>query len=156
MSTLKAGDTKEFTVGEHKLVVEPLPLGSLKKIIKIVAEVGAKFDKKTLTDDLLTVVPGMVEGYIDTIIPLLFVKDKHPFMTKEWVDDNLTIPLMKEMFVAAIAVNGLGDFFLRTVKVPAPTVPEKAGPTTETSSEKSGSITSSGSPTDGDPKTLTS
>lgn len=152
--TIKAGDTKEFKVGENILTVEPLPLGSLKKIIKIIADAGATFDKKTINDDFLNVVPNLVEGYIGKVIPLLFNRAKHPFMTDEWIDDNLTVPLMKEVLLAAIAVNGLGDFFLRTVKAPAPMAVETSGnPTTETSSEKSGSITSSESPTDGVPKT---
>lgn len=157
--TLKAGDTKEFKFGTDILIVEPIPLGVLKKIIKIIADAGATFDKKTINDDFLNVVPKLVESYIDTLIPLLFVKAKHPFLTTEWIDDNLTVPTMKDILMAAIAVNGLGDFFLRTVKAPAPvTVPDAASgtPKTETSSEKSGSITSSESPTDGDLKTLTS
>lgn len=157
MSVYKAGDTKDFKVGAQTLVVEPLPLGRLKKIIKIIADIGSKLDKKAIADDMLTIVPTMVEGYIDQIIPLLFTKERHPFLTGEWIDDNLTVPLMKEILVTAIAVNGLGDFFLKTAKAPAPVaVEQESGKTTETSSEKSGSTTSSGSPTDGGPKTLTS
>ncbi len=154
---LKAGDTKEFPVGVNKLIVEPLPLGSLKKIIKIISEAGSKFDKKTLADDMLTVVPTLVESYIDKLIPLLFVKSKHEFLTPEWVDDNLTIPVMKEIFIAAIAVNGLGDFFLKTVKVPAPkTVAPDSSGTNQTPSENTSSTTPSDSLTDGDLKTPTS
>jgi len=152
--TLKAGDTKEFKIGEQTLVVEPLPLGRLKKIIKIIADIGQKFDKKAIADDLLTVVPAMVEGYIDQMIPLLFTKERHPFLTTEWIDDNLTVPIMKEILVTAITINGLGDFFLKTAKAPAPVAVEASGDrTTETSSEKSGSTTSLESPTDGALKT---
>lgn len=154
MSTLKAGDVKKYDVAGVTLFVEAIPLGKLKKIIKIIVDIGVKFDKKALADDFLTIVPDMVASYIDQLIPLLFIKDKHPFLTQDWVDENLTVPVMKQILVDAITVNGLGDFFLKTVKGPAPKpVDESGSSTTETSSEKSGSITSSESPTDGDLKT---
>lgn len=163
MSELKAGDTKTFEVGGEKLIVGPIPFGRLKIIIRLVADVSSKFEKKEVQDDLFAIVPKLVEEYVDEFIPTLFDKKTHPFLTKEWIENNLTIPLVKEIIVTAITVNALGDFFAKTVKVPATlTVEQKAeaqkkpSETIQTPSGNTGSITSSDSPTGGVPAMLTS
>lgn len=151
MSELKPGDTKEFQVGDKTLVVEAIPFGKLKKVIRLIAEISKQFDSKELQADILNIVPKIVEQYVEEFIPLLFDAGKHPFLTKEWVDDNLTIPVMKNVIISAITINGLGDFFVKTVKAPAPkTVQPPSSGTSSTPSESSGSTTLSDSPTDGD------
>ncbi len=153
MNELKAGDSTSFQIGEWKLEVEPMPFGKLKKLVKIVASAAKKLAPGALKDDLLSVVPALVEEYIADCIPLLFDDKKHPFLNEQWIDDHMTVPKLKEILIAAVTVNGLGDFFLKTVRRPAPTtVAEDSSGTTETPSESIGSTTSSGSPTDGAPK----
>jgi hypothetical protein len=155
MQQPKAGEAVTFTVGGNDIIVEAIPFGKLKKVIKIIADVSKKFDPKTVQEDILTLVPTVVEEYVDDLVPLLFDGAKHPFLTKDWINENLTIPKTKEIIVASIAVNGLGDFFVKTAKAPAPKPSEESG-TSQTLSESSGSITSSDSPTDGDRRILTS
>lgn len=155
MPELKAGDTKTFEIGGQKLIVEALPYGNLKKIIRIVTKVASELGSKNASLDLLAVVPKLTEEYLDEMIPLLFRKTEHPFLTHEWVDDNLTIPTMKEIILAAIAVNGLSDFFAKTVKARAPEAVLPQSATTPTPPENPGSTISSGLPTDGDRVTLT-
>lgn len=153
---LKAGQTAEFPLGDKTLVVEPIPFGRLKKIIRIIAEVSGKVDKKKLSEDFLSVVPPLLDGYIDEFIPLLFSSSKHPFVTKEWIEDNLTIPVTRQIIVAAIQVNGLGDFFGKTARPLASKAVSEENGTSSIRSESIGSITSSDSPMDGAPKTSTS
>jgi len=151
MQELKPGDTKEFKVGDKTLVVEAIPFGKLKKVIRLIAEVSKQFDSKELQEDILNIVPTIVERYVEEFIPLLFSAEKHPFLTKEWVDDNLTIPVVKDVLISAITINGLGDFFAKTVKAPAPkTVQPQSSGTSSIPSESIGSTTPSDSPTDGD------
>ena len=109
MSELKAGGTHTFTVGDYQLVVEPIPYGNMKKIIRIIMDVVEKTNKAG--DNTVLSIPVLFETYLDQFVPLLFKPSKHPFLNKEWIDNNLTIPDMREIVEAAIAVNGLGDFF---------------------------------------------
>lgn len=155
MKELRPGDTKTFEIGGHTLAVAPLPFGKLKKLIRMVADVSARFEKKEVQDNLLTIVPALVEEYVEQFIPLLFDRASQPFLTKEWIEDNITVPMIKEIIVAAIQVNALGDFFNKTAKAPAPLPVEESGTTNSTLSEKSGSTTSSDSPTVGDLATST-
>lgn len=163
MTELKAGDTKTFDIGGEKLTVGPIPFGRLKRIVKLVADASATFEKKDLQDDLLKIVPKLLEEKVYEFVPLILDPKAHPFLTQTWIDENLTIPTIKEIIVTAITVNALGDFFNKTVTRKAPlTVEEKAEllkdplGTTETPSASTGSITSSDSPTDGSRETLTS
>lgn len=153
MNDLKAGDTKAFDVGDKTLTVEPMPFGKLKKLVKIVAGAAKKLDPRALTEDLLTVVPSLVEEYLGECIPLLFDSKTHPFLTPDWIDDNMTVPKLKEILIAAVTVNGLQDFFLKTVRPPAPKAVEGLSGTPEILSENIGSTISSASPMDGGPKT---
>lgn len=116
MSELKAGDTKTFELAGVTLIVEPIPYGRLKKLIRLLSEVSKSFAPGILKDDFLMIVPKVVEEYVDQFIPQLFDLRKHPFLTKEWVEENMTIPMTKDVIVAAIAINGLGDFFVKQVK----------------------------------------
>lgn len=154
MKELKPGDSTTYTVDGKILVVEPIPFGKLKKIIQIIARVSKAFDKKAIEEDLLNIVPKLVEEYVGEIVPLLFDLKKHPFLTPEWVDDNLTVPTMKAIVVDAITINSLDHFFYKTVR-PAPTVAKERelGETNPTPSASTGSTTSSDSPTVGGPKT---
>jgi hypothetical protein len=86
---LKAGDTKTFEIGGQKLVVEPLPFGNVKKLLRIVLEVA---EKGKSGDTQVLSIPNLLENYADVAIPLLFRKGKHDFLTKEWIDDNMTFP----------------------------------------------------------------
>jgi hypothetical protein len=149
----KVGETREFKVGDKVLIVEPIPYGNLKKIIKLVAEASVKLDPKQFKDDYMMVVPVLIQDYVDQIVPLLFRRTAHEFMTQDWVDENLTVPTLKSILIDALYVNGLSDFFLKTVKVPAPAaVASPSGTETpQSQTGNSGSTTSSDSPTDGGP-----
>lgn len=146
MSEVKSGGSRTFEIGGQKLIVEPIPFGTLKKLLKIVMEVmerGKAGDREVLS------IPALLEHYGDQAIPLLFHKSKHPFLTKEWIDDNMTVPDLKEIIETTIKVNGLDSFFGKTATRSATEAvpPESAIP--EIRPENTGSTISSGSATDG-------
>jgi len=147
MSELKAGGTAEFTVAGQTLVLEPIPYGQLKKILRLVLDVS-----KEAAEGKLTFIPDALDKYFPEIIPLLFIKNKYPFINAVWIDDNMTVPTLRGIMESAIIINGLQDFFGKafggTLKVdtlsnPTPTIPP----------EKDGSIISSDSAMAGGPKT---
>lgn len=106
---LKPGDTKSFTIAGKELVVEPQPFGRLKKLGKIIQDALATMSDKTVSP---AVAVGMaMEKHFDQVFPLMFNPAKHEFMTQEWRDDNLTVPVITEIFKAFMQVNGLKGFF---------------------------------------------
>lgn len=157
MSELKSGDKKTFEVGDQKLIVEPIPYGRLKRLIRLVAEVTKHFDSKEVKDNLLVIVPKIVDEYVDDFIPDLFNPKTHTFLTKEWIEENMTIPVTKEIVIAAMTVNGLADFFVKKPLTAASPESLPAGsPSQATPSENTRSTTPQGLPTDGALATSTS
>ncbi len=147
---LKAGDVKTYEVAGKTLKVAPIPYGQLKKLLKLMAEATDRGKKGDV--DVLSI-PALMEQYGDQVIQLLFTKSDHEFLTTEWADANLTVPLLKEIFQTALVVNGLDSFFPKAAAMGG--APAAEVRTLQEETPNPGSITSSGSPTDGGPKTLT-
>lgn len=149
MSELKPGDSLEFQAGDKTLVIEPVPYGQIKKILKTILALSGE----TKVGDIAIV--SLVDKYTSQILPLMFPKGKYDFLTDQWVEDNFTIPTLRKMVEAAIVVNGLQDFFEKLVGhnlgPSSMTIPSEPAMTTPLA--KDGSTISAGSPTDGAPKT---
>lgn len=139
MSELKAGESRKFEVGGKQLVIEAVPYGNIKKILKVVAEVAGAFKS---SDDALTQISGSIEKHLPDFLPLLFRKGTVDYMTSEWIDENLTLAQLREIIQAAVAVNGLQDFFGKQGAKAAPVTAQETKPSSTTSSD---------SPTAGDP-----
>jgi hypothetical protein len=158
-SDLKPGDSRTHEVDGQALVVEPIPYGNLKKLVRIIMEAQTKVDAERKKEGWQATVPVLVEQYADQVIPLLFPAKKHPFLTTEWLEDNLTIPLFIKILIDAAMVNGLGDFFLERLRaVESQQRPPQADPDSNAPANGPGnttSTTSSDSPTDGVPATST-
>ena len=108
---LKQGDTVEFIVDGKTLILEPIPYGRLKAVLKsVMASMGEIAKGKDIPDAGL-LVPELLMDKTAQIFPLLFDAKKHPYMTAEWVDENLTVPLAKDVFSKAVVINDLKDFF---------------------------------------------
>lgn len=137
---LKAGDSKEFIVGDKTLLVEAVPYGNIKKILKLVSEVATVFKSD---GDPMTQIGAAIEEKLPSFLPLLFRKGTVDYMTSEWIDDNVSLAQLRAIVEAAIVVNGLQDFFGKKGATQVPPV-EKAA-------EKISSTTSSDLPMAGDP-----
>lgn len=144
MSEPKAGQTVTLDVGRFRIVIEPVPYGNIKKLLKLfvkaIEEIGAASS--------MSATPEVIERYMPEVLPLFFPKgsEMQKLITSDWIDDNLTVAQLKEIIETAVAVNGLKDFLgqsrtPKAVEVPATSVP---------------STTSSDSPTVGDPSKSTS
>lgn len=147
MSELKAGDALDFIVGDKTLTIEPVPYANIKKIIRMAFEVS-----KDIAAGDVAGIPDMIDRNLFRIFPLLFAKDRYPFITPEWIEDHMTVPTLRKMLEAAIVANGLQDFF---EKATGKAIASGAPPTPLTPQEKPGSTISLESVTAGAPKTLT-
>lgn len=147
MSELKSGDSQDFTIGDKTLTVEPVPYGNIKRIIRIAFSVSKDISGGELK---VAMIPDMIDKNLCEILPLLFVKNRYPFLTPDWIEENMTVPRIRKIMETAIVVNGLQDFFGKAMgKVTG--IGSETTPTTP--QEKVGSTTSAASPTDGGPKT---
>jgi hypothetical protein len=109
----KVGDTCEFIVGDKTLVLEPIPYGRLKKVLKFVMEAIAEIakGKDMAKEEAGRVIPELLMEHAAKILPMLFDPKKHPYMNEAWLEDNMTIPLVKNILRDAVVINDLSDFF---------------------------------------------
>jgi len=129
MSELKSGDTMDFTIGDKTLTLEAVPYGNIKKIIKIAFSASA-----AIASGEMKSVADLIDQNLTMIMPLLFAPGRYPFLTAEWIENNMTVPILRKVVEAAIVINGLQDFFDKGAgkKDPAPlvippTLPENPG-----------------------------
>jgi len=142
MSDLKAGDSLDFKIGDKTLTIEPVPYGQVKKAMRIMFQAS-----KDITAGALMSIPELVDKYMNQVMPLMFKAGRFPFLTQDWLENEVTVPVLRKMLEAAIVVNGLEDFFGKKAGngVGGTILPANTG-----------STTSSALPMDGDSKTLTS
>lgn len=155
----KSGETMKYEVGGKTLVLEPITYGRLKKLLALMANVWDEAMKAAAGDTVAFVrkCTDLVQENMGAIFPLLFDPTKHDFMNEAWLDNNLTIPLAKQIVEDAIKVNELEDFFRQRGLLgkgePAAPAREVRSLTERTPSEAAGPTTSSERHTDGAPKT---
>lgn len=157
---LKAGDETTYEVNGHTLILRPIPYGRLKKVLAAIAKVFEEVSKRTDKGDtiqFIQVLPDLIGQHVATLFPLLFDPKEHPFLNGEWVDENLTVPMAKQIMEDAIKVNGLEDFFkpkgAEASRLPNGNQPKETRELSETTAsiplENHGSTISAVSPTDG-------
>ncbi len=147
MSELKVPDFVDFTIDSQTLRIEAVPYGNIKKITRLAFSVS-----KDIASGKLKSIPEVIDNNLYEILPLLFLNGRYPFMTPGWIEEHMTVPMIRKMIETAIVVNGLQDFFGQAMGKPKG---NGSQPTLRTPPENDGSITSSVSPTAGVPKTLT-
>lgn len=148
MSELKPGESLDFTVDDKTLTIEPIPYGQIKKIMKIMFDAAQAVkggELKTMHD--------LADRNLFAIFPLVFKAGKYPFVNQEWIENSLTVPVIRKMLEAAVVVNGLQDFLGKAVGEKL--LVTQSPSTKETPSESSGSTTSPDLAMAGGPKTLT-
>jgi hypothetical protein len=126
---IRQGGSAEFQIADKVISVEAMTLGKLKNVFLLIMEVS----KGAQSGDVMFI-PQIMDNYLFKVIPLLIDTKKFAFMTQEWVEENMTMPQLREIFNAAVEINGLKDFFGKafggTLTTKAPEVsPPNPGPT---------------------------
>lgn len=109
-SDLKVGESTEVIIGDKVLVIEPMPFGRLKKVLKIVFSAIDKLQSMD-TKAILVSLPEIFDKNLGELISLIFDKKTHPYLDPAWVDENVSLVQLTEIVNKAIIVNGLKDFF---------------------------------------------
>lgn len=93
---LKVGMSVTFTIGETVVKMKPITLGKMKAATTAFQDDVDAFD--------------MIVNYLVVVLD----NGDNPFATKEWIKDNVTMPVANDMIDAARKINGLGgDFFTK-------------------------------------------
>jgi len=106
---LKPGMSIEKEIGGETLKLKPIPYGRLKELLKVVFTAIDQFSHMD-NQSIFLQFPIIFEENLPKIMPLMFSKKEHPFLTPEWVDDNMSIVDMREIVEKMIVINGLQDF----------------------------------------------
>ena len=126
---LKAGDDVTYSINGNDIIMRPIPFGRIKKIMKIVFNAIDEFGEDGQTNSaFLRKLPELIEKNIDQLLTLIFDTNVYKFINKEWIDDNITIPLSVNIFDDAIKINGLSDFFSKMTRKTGQEVKEKKNP----------------------------
>ena len=117
LDELKAGGSCEYRVSECTLFIEPIPYGRLKKLLALVLgkiNTVVKLDTKQIMEQ----VPILFDENLPQLVELMFDKKKHSFLNIEWVNENVTLVHMQDIFEGFVRVTGLQDFLGKKVQKP--------------------------------------
>lgn len=89
---LKAGDTAYYQIGDKTVVLKPVTLGKMKKAMMAFQEK----DKDTF---------DMMRDHLMAILD----NGNNPFVTQEWIEGNITMPIATRIIEDMRIVNGLGE-----------------------------------------------
>lgn len=109
MEKVKAGQTVEHAIGGRTLVVAPIPIGKLKAVLE-------KFKNTTGIDD----VADMYGTHLVTALSF-----NNEGLTKEFIQDNVSLPLAQQILGEFALVNGLPNFFQEVATSTSPEKTEK-------------------------------
>ncbi|MBI4396328.1 MAG: hypothetical protein HY548_04475 [Elusimicrobia bacterium] len=113
-----------YHVGGKELVLEPMPFKRFKKALAVV--MGGLQDLEGFSTasglDAVRRLPDILVGKVNELMPILFAGEQHTFITPDWVEENLSLPLAQRILVDAVRINGVTDFLgvLRGGRLQAP------------------------------------
>lgn len=151
---LLPGDKVSHTINGVELVIEPMPLGRLKKAIAVVLEIVEELSGagNAPATDFVKTLPDIITRSLSRLLPLIFDPKVYPMLDINWVEENMSLPTARLMMEQALLVNGLEGFFGQqkpNLAAPAPSQPPKVTPAPVSAPTSPGSTTSSESPTAG-------
>jgi hypothetical protein len=122
----RAGDTVKMEINGFVLILTPMPYGKLKHVMKMFF---SNLEKITKVDGA-NAIPFIIEMFddnLDELIDLAFNKEKNPFLTREWYENNITLPHMKQIVETLVTINDVNkSFFGQRGTVTAPSNPPQA------------------------------
>lgn len=100
---------KRYSVGGKTLILRPLSIKRFRQLSFIIDD-GLKQFSDVNSD---TIVKDMVEILASKgieIMSILFQEIDHPFMTKDFIENNFTVPLSRNILEDAMTMNGVKEF----------------------------------------------
>src|SRR3990167_5789971 len=109
MSDVFADKMIEYKVGGRTLQMQPLPFKRFRVALKLVTEAISQVQATAVIHELAVIsdVPQLILSKFGELAPLLF---DNQGLTQEWVEENFSVPLARQVLVDAMAINGVSDF----------------------------------------------
>lgn len=90
---LDTGATTSYKINKKIVVLKPLTLGKLKKAMSAWQLDGDNIDK--------------IHAYVYEILS----NGENDFATREWIENNVTLPMANKLIERMMAINGTNSFF---------------------------------------------
>ena len=111
---------EKIKIGDHELILKPLKLktfrvfvGTIDSAVQRMQAIDPKSTNAQVIDSVLQ--------YSGAVFQALFPPETYPFMTQEFIEENMSIPLMRHVLARAVAINQVEDMFpfLKQITPPA-------------------------------------
>ena len=93
-------------VSGKELRVRPLPLKTVRRLVATVQEIVLAVTSGSDGAKMSDVFTGVLDRQHD-VLPIVFPRDQYEWMTKEWVEDNVSVPVLRHVADRLVRVNGL-------------------------------------------------
>lgn len=102
-------ESLDIQVGGKTLTLAPVPFKQFRAAMKVLSATWERVQTAAKANDMAVVqdVPGLVLDQFGDLAPLLFPGQG---LTKEWVEDNFSLPLARYVIENAARINGVADF----------------------------------------------
>lgn len=102
--------SESYKVGNKTLLMKPLKLRRFKLLLKIIEDSIGELQGIGKETKLGHIADVATAKSFD-VMTCLFPPEEYPFMTRDFVEDNFTLPMTKKIIDSMIEMNGLHDFF---------------------------------------------
>ena len=99
-----------YEIGGKTMTLRPL---TNKRLRTVIAAVEKSINEVSVMDKSagLSAVMEMILGRAYELLVLLFPADAHPFLTPEFVDDSMTVPMLRAILDDVVKMNKLEELF---------------------------------------------
>ena len=101
---------KKIIIGGKTLTIAPLKLKSFRRFIGTIDEGLKSIQRIDPKSSNMQVVDALLKC-AGAILSVLFPIDEYPFMTEEFIEENVSIPIMREILEQSVIVNKIEDLF---------------------------------------------
>ena len=100
----------EYEINGQKLTLSPITIKNLKKIISLGNKTLSDFSNLSGSTGIEDIADIVSVKYCE-IMRVLFPDPPYKFMTKDFIEENVTFPMARTIIESAIKQNGLADIF---------------------------------------------
>lgn len=98
----------EFEIGGEKVTLKPVRISGFKEIVNIVNRTLEELSGVSEKMQLGELVGILADKYCD-VMAILFPSPPYKFMTREFMEEHVTLPMARKIIETAVEQNGLSD-----------------------------------------------
>lgn len=113
-------------IAGKELRIRPLPLKVTRQLVSLVQEIVVSVTSGGQGTKMSDVFTAVLDRQHD-VLPVLFPREQYEWLTKEFVEENMSIPALQHIADRVVRVNGLEGLLPFLLKREAPSSPAKVG-----------------------------